>query len=217
MNLPYRYDELALNNDIWMVNELIKKITNGVSNVVYNEVHLQRHLYTKHGLHFSRGGKLKYAEELVSMLCVGGTKVPYLTDGEAIAHDILRDLVIMAVGSDLSVVSDRGAVVDAGDSVDDNPEDLEAVVEAIERDLDEIGWEYLRALKSHITGTTSLDSRAFHADASTLVGSPIPVIMGHGQSSVQFFRKSHTRRKRWKFQSSTAAVREGHSKEKTRH
>lgn len=196
MNLPYRYDKLDVNNDVWMANELIKKLIVNSSNVEYAEVHLQRHHYTKHGLHFSRKGKLRYAEKLAATLCVRVADVRYSTESEVIVSEISCDIVNVAVNNcSFNVLSDRSAVVDAEDS-DDSSEDLEAAAEAIDRELEAIGRDYLREMKSYYTARTSTSDSTFVA--SVPVGSAIPVIMGHGENGARFFPKSRIPRKRWR-------------------
>lgn len=78
-DIPYRFDDPHLNNEIFYVNNMMRDITNtfeGKSRLLYsglNEV-LMRENFTKHGLHFNNKGKIQICK-LIKSVIKGGCSV----------------------------------------------------------------------------------------------------------------------------------------------
>ncbi|KAG8336403.1 hypothetical protein J6590_045368 [Homalodisca vitripennis] len=68
--LPYRHDVPGLNNRIAFINMELQDILSKYPDATFLPINnLQRHMYTKHGLHFNRTGKQEISRMVIHLVC----------------------------------------------------------------------------------------------------------------------------------------------------
>lgn len=74
-NIPYRYDQPCLNNDVWCANEILRSGCTG-SKVTFMETVFKREQHSNHGLHLNGKGKQLLAMQIVKTFSTCNSYTP---------------------------------------------------------------------------------------------------------------------------------------------